>query len=106
MPVSARILAIIEQRMREFLESRMNKKVLPIALTLTDGIMLDVERILLQRFTLDELTSSEHASDSHAMRHCHLCQSSFHYVTSKHRSDIDRFLSLNRDLFAEVELSS
>lgn len=105
MPIATKFLAALEQRMLAFVQSRGAKDERPIAMSLTNGLDHEIERILTQRFVLAEFLSGEHISDAHRMEQCYLCQNIFGNLRSKYQGHAYEFKAMNRDLMAEIELS-
>lgn len=105
MPISVRLLSALEQRMRDFLESRGAVPVRPVVMSFRTQFQNDVERILTQRFVMMEILSGEHQSDGHMMESCRLCIEIFQALKGKYQSAAHEFIQMNRDLLAEIELS-
>jgi hypothetical protein len=105
MTIKTQLLAVLEKRMKDFLESRGVLEQRPIALAMLNGVQQDVQRIIIQRLVMLELRSSEHSSDAHNMVSCGTCMQVYGQLQGKYQNAAYDFMRMNRDLFAEIELS-
>jgi len=102
--VPVKVLEVLEQRMKAFVESRTTRECR--AFSLGSQVSLEeIERIFLQRFVLAELASGEHSSDDHSMMNCYLCGSIFSSLRPKHEGKVREFLQTHQDLLAEIEFT-
>ena len=97
------VIALLERRMVEFVESQTGVKQLPVSLSAGNFDVRDIERILLQRFIRCEMVGPHHGGDAHYMDNCHSCMSP---MDEKDRWEdyVRRFINTNREVFAELEL--
>ena len=100
------VIAELERRIIEFIESRGGGHQKPLSLLSHDINPIKLEIIMMNRLVIAHILSERHlGDDGHDCRTCGICGGAYSEINYKWIGMIQAFLETNRELLAELELT-